>query len=157
MAIEQTCLGTMALPWEDRQSGEGKTCMITGAHMALYSKDATADRAFFRDILGFAHVNAGDGWLIFAMPAAESVSTSQGIERPACRVDGRRGEALVAGNRWKRRALRGRRDGSRGGFSRLGALHKILNRRGRGERPRRTRRRLGNGKIFDCTFHKKIP
>jgi catechol 2,3-dioxygenase-like lactoylglutathione lyase family enzyme len=61
----------MALLWEDRQSGEGKTCMITGAHMVLYSKDATADRAFFRDILGFAHVDAGDGWLIFAMPPAE--------------------------------------------------------------------------------------
>jgi catechol 2,3-dioxygenase-like lactoylglutathione lyase family enzyme len=45
--------------------------MITGAHMVLYSKDATADRAFFRDILGFAHVDAGDGWLIFAMPPAE--------------------------------------------------------------------------------------
>jgi len=45
--------------------------MIFGAHMIIYSKDAAADRAFFRDILGFASVDAGDGWLIFALPEAE--------------------------------------------------------------------------------------
>ena len=46
--------------------------MIFGAHVILYSKDATADRALLRDILGFASVDAGDGWLIFALPAAEA-------------------------------------------------------------------------------------
>jgi catechol 2,3-dioxygenase-like lactoylglutathione lyase family enzyme len=46
--------------------------MIDGAHVVIYSKDAEADRAFFRDILGFASVDAGDGWLIFSLPAAES-------------------------------------------------------------------------------------
>lgn len=46
--------------------------MIYGAHMIVYSKDAEADRAFFRDILGFASVDADHGWLIFAMPAAEA-------------------------------------------------------------------------------------
>ena len=46
--------------------------MISGAHMIVYSKDADADRAFFRDILGFASVDAGHGWLIFAMPPAEA-------------------------------------------------------------------------------------
>ena len=45
--------------------------MIFGAHVILYSKDATADRAFLRDILGFASVDAGHGWLIFALPPAE--------------------------------------------------------------------------------------
>jgi catechol 2,3-dioxygenase-like lactoylglutathione lyase family enzyme len=45
--------------------------MITGAHAILYSKDADADRAFFRDVLGFGHVDAGGGWLIFALPPAE--------------------------------------------------------------------------------------
>jgi len=45
--------------------------MIFGAHVIVYSKDATADRAFFRDILGFASVDAGHGWLIFALPPAE--------------------------------------------------------------------------------------
>jgi catechol 2,3-dioxygenase-like lactoylglutathione lyase family enzyme len=45
--------------------------MIFGAHVIIYSKDATADRAFLRDILGFASVDAGHGWLIFALPPAE--------------------------------------------------------------------------------------
>jgi catechol 2,3-dioxygenase-like lactoylglutathione lyase family enzyme len=46
--------------------------MIFGAHVILYSKDADADRTFFRDVLGFAHVDAGNGWLIFALPPAEA-------------------------------------------------------------------------------------
>ncbi len=45
--------------------------MITGAHAIVYSTDAEADRAFFRDVLGFSSVDAGDGWLIFALPPAE--------------------------------------------------------------------------------------
>lgn len=45
--------------------------MISGAHMIVYSQDVKADRAFFRDILGFASVDAGHGWLIFALPPAE--------------------------------------------------------------------------------------
>jgi catechol 2,3-dioxygenase-like lactoylglutathione lyase family enzyme len=46
--------------------------MISGAHIILYSKDAEADRAFFRDILGFKAVDAGHGWLIFALPPGEA-------------------------------------------------------------------------------------
>jgi catechol 2,3-dioxygenase-like lactoylglutathione lyase family enzyme len=45
--------------------------MITGAHFLLYSKDPDADRAFFRDILGFRFVDVGHGWLIFALPPSE--------------------------------------------------------------------------------------
>ena len=45
--------------------------MISGAHMVIYSTDADADRAFFRDVLRFPAVDAGDGWLIFALPPAE--------------------------------------------------------------------------------------
>jgi hypothetical protein len=45
--------------------------MINGAHVILYSQDADADRAFIRDVLGFAHVDAGHGWLIFKLPPAE--------------------------------------------------------------------------------------
>ena len=45
--------------------------MITGVHALLYSKDADATRALFRDVLGFASVDAGHGWLIFALPPAE--------------------------------------------------------------------------------------
>lgn len=36
-----------------------------------FSNDATADRAFLRDVLGFASVDTGHGWLIFALPPAE--------------------------------------------------------------------------------------
>jgi catechol 2,3-dioxygenase-like lactoylglutathione lyase family enzyme len=46
--------------------------MITGAHVVLYTKDAEADRAFFRDVLGFKGVDAGHGWLIFALPPGEA-------------------------------------------------------------------------------------
>jgi catechol 2,3-dioxygenase-like lactoylglutathione lyase family enzyme len=46
--------------------------MISGAHIIVYSKDAEADRAFFRDVLGFKSVDAGHGWLIFALPPAEA-------------------------------------------------------------------------------------
>ena len=45
--------------------------MINGAHVVVYSTDAEADRAFFRDVLGFPSVDAGHGWLIFGLPTAE--------------------------------------------------------------------------------------
>ena len=45
--------------------------MIFGAHVVVYSKDAAADRAFFHDVLGYASVDAGHDWLIFALPPAE--------------------------------------------------------------------------------------
>jgi catechol 2,3-dioxygenase-like lactoylglutathione lyase family enzyme len=45
--------------------------VITGAHTILYAHDAPATRAFFRDVLGFESVDAGDGWLIFALPPGE--------------------------------------------------------------------------------------
>jgi len=56
--------------------------MIFGAHVIVYSKDAAADRAFFRDVLGFSSVDAGDGWLIFALPPAEvAVHPAEGKDR----------------------------------------------------------------------------
>ena len=45
--------------------------MFSGAHVIIYSNDAEADRAFIRDTLGFAGVDAGEGWLIFKLPPAE--------------------------------------------------------------------------------------
>jgi predicted enzyme related to lactoylglutathione lyase len=45
--------------------------MITGAHVVIHTRDAEADRAFLRDVLGWSHVDAGHGWLIFAAPPAE--------------------------------------------------------------------------------------
>jgi catechol 2,3-dioxygenase-like lactoylglutathione lyase family enzyme len=55
---------------------------ITGAHVLLYSDNPEADRAFFRDILGFPAVDAGGGWLIFALPPAEvGIHPSDGERR----------------------------------------------------------------------------
>jgi predicted enzyme related to lactoylglutathione lyase len=45
--------------------------LISGVHMLIYSHDADADRAFFRDVLGLDSVDSGGGWLIFALPPAE--------------------------------------------------------------------------------------
>src|ERR1700751_1426905 len=52
--------------------GRGTKFMIFGAHVIVYSKDAAADRAFFQEVLGFSSVDAGHGWLIFELPAAEA-------------------------------------------------------------------------------------
>ena len=46
--------------------------MITGAHIVIYTRDPGADRAFLRDVLKFPSVDAGHGWLIFAMPPLEA-------------------------------------------------------------------------------------
>ena len=45
--------------------------MITGVHTVIFTTDAEADRAFFRDVLELPSVDAGGGWLIFALPPAE--------------------------------------------------------------------------------------
>ena len=45
--------------------------MITGVHAIIFTSEAEAVRAFFRDTLGWPHVDAHDGWLIFALPPAE--------------------------------------------------------------------------------------
>jgi catechol 2,3-dioxygenase-like lactoylglutathione lyase family enzyme len=45
--------------------------MISGAHSIIYSVDAEADRAFFRDVLGLPGVDVGGGWLIFGLPPSE--------------------------------------------------------------------------------------
>lgn len=45
--------------------------MINGSHVILSSTDPEADRAFFADVLGHPHVDAGRGWLIFKIPPAE--------------------------------------------------------------------------------------
>jgi predicted enzyme related to lactoylglutathione lyase len=44
---------------------------VTGAHVLLYTSEPDALRAVFRDVFGWKHVDAGEGWLIFALPPAE--------------------------------------------------------------------------------------
>lgn len=56
--------------------------MIHGAHVIIYSTNAEADRAFFRDTLEYDSVDAGGGWLIFALPPAEiAVHPADGGEK----------------------------------------------------------------------------
>ena len=45
--------------------------VVLGAHLVLYSQDAEADRRFLAESLGLDSVDAGHGWLIFAMPPSE--------------------------------------------------------------------------------------
>jgi len=58
--------------------------VITAAHVIIYSEDAEATRAFFRDVLGLANVDVHDGWLIFKLPPAELGihPSSEGEEMP---------------------------------------------------------------------------
>jgi predicted enzyme related to lactoylglutathione lyase len=44
---------------------------ITGVHVLLYTPEPDALRAVLRDVFGWEHVDAHDGWLIFALPPAE--------------------------------------------------------------------------------------
>jgi hypothetical protein len=45
--------------------------LITGAHAIIYSQDADGVRAFLRDVLELPSVDAGHGWMIFALPPTE--------------------------------------------------------------------------------------
>jgi predicted enzyme related to lactoylglutathione lyase len=45
--------------------------MIRGLHAMFYTSEPEALRAFFRDKLGFAATDVGEGWLIFDMPEAD--------------------------------------------------------------------------------------
>jgi catechol 2,3-dioxygenase-like lactoylglutathione lyase family enzyme len=61
--------------------------VIEGVHTILYAKDADLARAFFRDVLGLESVDAGGGWLIFALPPGElachpSDNGSSGVAEP---------------------------------------------------------------------------
>jgi glyoxalase/bleomycin resistance protein/dioxygenase superfamily protein len=44
---------------------------VTGAHVLLYTSEPEALRTMLRDVFGWSHVDAGEGWLIFALPPAE--------------------------------------------------------------------------------------
>lgn len=44
---------------------------IIGIHTLLYTTEPDALRETLRDVFGWEHVDAGDGWLIFALPPAE--------------------------------------------------------------------------------------
>lgn len=55
--------------------------MISGAHLIIYSNNADADKAFFRDVLKLHNVDVGRGWLIFALPPSElAIHPSEGSD-----------------------------------------------------------------------------
>jgi hypothetical protein len=54
-----------------RHAADRVSPVIIGSHGIVFSRDPEADRAFFADVLGQPHVDAGGGWLIFKLPAAE--------------------------------------------------------------------------------------
>jgi catechol 2,3-dioxygenase-like lactoylglutathione lyase family enzyme len=56
--------------------------VITGVHAIVFSPAAEKVRAFFADVLGMSSVDAGGGWLIFALPPAElAVHPADGTDR----------------------------------------------------------------------------
>ena len=58
--------------------------MITGIHSIVSSTDADRTREFFSNVLGLRSVDAGRGWLIFALPPAElGVHPAEGAEPTA--------------------------------------------------------------------------
>ncbi len=63
------CVGPAALR---ALIGQDYDCrVIAGAHTIIFADDAARARAFLRDVLGFEGVDAGEGWLIFALPPSE--------------------------------------------------------------------------------------
>jgi predicted enzyme related to lactoylglutathione lyase len=54
-----------------RPAGVRIASVITGVHAIVFSPEAEKVRAFFRDVLSLSSVDAGGGWLIFALPPAE--------------------------------------------------------------------------------------
>jgi catechol 2,3-dioxygenase-like lactoylglutathione lyase family enzyme len=51
--------------------GQHEAMAVNGVHALFYTSEPDAVRAVLRDVLGWPHVDAGDGWLIFALPPAE--------------------------------------------------------------------------------------
>jgi len=67
--------GTKSLGRLRRKKGQARTTRtiegIAGVHWLMYSNDPEADRAFFKEVAGFRAIDAGEGWLIFALPPSE--------------------------------------------------------------------------------------
>ena len=59
--------------------------VITGAHSIIYTTDPDGVRAFFRDVLELPSVDAGHGWLIFALPPAE-IAAHPTEDAPRCEL-----------------------------------------------------------------------
>jgi hypothetical protein len=67
-ATVEVPVGEFTAIWADRVY---HAAMFFGTHLLLYSREPEADREFLRDVLEIRAVDAGEGWLIFALPPAE--------------------------------------------------------------------------------------
>ena len=56
---------------DDRTAYDRAAVAVIGAHALLHTPQAAPLRALLRDAVGWKHVDAGEGWLIFALPPAE--------------------------------------------------------------------------------------
>ena len=83
---------------------EAPAAMLIAAHLIAFADDADAARRFFSDVLGLPSVDAGDGWLIFAMPPTELAV------HPGGGWGEREGAAAVPGLRRHREHGRGARE-----------------------------------------------
>jgi hypothetical protein len=70
--------------------------VITGVHAIVFSEDAERTRAFCRDTLRLESVDAGGGWLIFALPPAELAAHPSFLRRSRKRVDDEQAGRLAA-------------------------------------------------------------
>ena len=75
---------------------------ITGTHALLYTSEPEALRACLRDVFGWKHVDAHDGWLIFALPPRSSACTRASSPRTSCRSC-----ATTSRRRWRSCAAKG--------------------------------------------------
>lgn len=80
--------------------------MIMGVHSILFSRNAEADRAFFRDVLELSAVDAGHGWLIFGLPPAEmAIHPKEPAAQESSAPDGLSGASMYLMTRDLRAAL----------------------------------------------------
>ena len=71
-----------------------------GAHVLLYTSEPEAVRSILRDVFGWRHVDAGKGWLIFALPPAEVGTPMLDVKStsPSCLTVG---TPRTEGRRWQ--------------------------------------------------------
>jgi catechol 2,3-dioxygenase-like lactoylglutathione lyase family enzyme len=94
---------------------------ITGAHLMAFSTDAQATRAFLRDVLELDSVDAGGGWLIFALPPAElGVHPTEGPSHHALFLMCEDLDATLA--RWRERGVAPAREPADERFGRVAYL-----------------------------------
>jgi predicted enzyme related to lactoylglutathione lyase len=84
----RTTLEVLDFPGREGQVWPYASAVISAMHALVYADDAESARRFFRDVLGWPHVDAGGGWLIFKAGPSEL-----GVHPAAGAHDGEDGSA----------------------------------------------------------------